>query len=478
MKTLKTHLTLLLIVFGAMQVMGQSYPTDPTVSEIAADMRNDEVTKQVLESYGYDPAILDRGTIRKAKKSELKDYFYSEWYWRSDEAYKISLNKNYQDMRSFSMFLETSKDSKGISHKVFFKVTYTRRNANDFEDNKWNYYSVMLDPIECETYGLPTFTDAQRKKMMMDYILKNRSTDEVLTNPQHPVNNLIKIDSIHAHSHSYTHYKPLSAQKYFWTLSILGEISVDKTSEGGVERVSREYISIPFEATYNNGSYELNPLGMGWLNNYIDTDAPGRDKLYNAGQLETTELEDPVWYETLATKSFDELMQKKYTNDQPAGSEAYINKRMEEISKALQTISSGDKQAMMKALKPVMNPAKAEELAQSYIDLSNSFISKACTLEVTRTQGSIPYSYELGDAEGPYIEFYMSIKREAARTKELKQAYKDAGMSSQVLKSTNRGSEYGMLSNKSYDQEFKLVLINGEWYIDEAAEPDQVKIAF
>jgi len=42
-------------------------------------------------------------------------------------AYKISLNKNYNDMRNFAVFLDTPKDAQGVSHKIFFKVTYTRR---------------------------------------------------------------------------------------------------------------------------------------------------------------------------------------------------------------------------------------------------------------------------------------------------------------------------------------------------------------
>jgi len=480
MKTLHTTLSLLLLLVSCNWSLSQNYPADPSTAKIASDMRNDEVTKQLLESYGYDPSLINKGKIRMANKSELKDYFYTKWYWRSDDAYKVSLNKNYRDMRSFSMFLETPKDSKGISHKIFFKVTYTRRNENDFEDNKWNYHYILLDPIECEAYGLPELSDEERKKMMMDYIMKNRETDEVLLEAQHPVNNIIKVDSVHAHSHSYIYYKPFSATRFLWGLSILGEYVADKNSDGGAEKVMRDYLLIPFEATYSNGTYKLNPMSKGWINSYADSYAPGFQSMIDAGKIREAEdlRNDPKWFATLAEKSFDELMKQRYTKSQPVGSEAYIEKRMEEISQALKVLQKGDREAAIKALKPYMDPNNADALANSYGELVESFTKKLCTLEVNRTQGSIPYRYELGDTEGPRIEFGMSIKREKATDKATKKRYKAAGMSNIVLKSTSRGSEYGRLTNKSYSQTFELVLINDNWYINQPADPNEVKIPF
>ncbi|XOV68473.1 MAG: hypothetical protein ACFHU9_04700 [Fluviicola sp.] len=480
MKTLHITIALLLLLVFHFELKAQNYPADPSVATIASDMKKDEVTKQLLESYGYDPSLINKGRIRLAQKSELKDYFYTKWYWRSDDAYKVSLNKNYMDMRSFSMFLETGKDAKGISHKIFFKVTYTRRTEEDFEDNKWNYEYILLDPIECVTKGLPQFSDEKRKKMMMEYIMANRGTNQTLQNPQHPINNIVKVDSVMAYSHSYPYYKTLSANKFHWGLSILGEYISDKTSEGGAERIMRAYFIIPFEATYNNGTYDIRPMDKGWVKNYTDADAPGFSAAYDAGLLDETQdlRNDPQWFETLATRSFEELMQKKYKVEQPVGSEAFIEKRMEEISAALKTLENGDGASAAKALKPFMNPGNADALAKSYGDLIQGFLDKACTLEVVRTQGDIPYGYEFGDTEGPYIQFSISIQREAARDKETKKKYKAAGMSSSVLKSTSRGSEYGKLSNKSYDQKFELILTDGNWYINQPADPDEVRIAF
>ncbi len=480
MKTLQLIIALVLLLFLNLEVSAQNYPADPSVVTIANDMKKDEVTTQLLESYGYDPSLINKGKIRLANKSELKDYFYTKWYWRSDDAYKVSLNKNYNDMRSFSMFLETSKDAKGISHKIFFKVTYTRRTAQDFEDNKWNYDYIMLDPIECETYGLPKLTDQERQQMMMEYIMANRTTNETLKNPQHPVNNIIKIDSVMAYSHSYEYYKTVSANRFHWGLSILGEYISDKTSEGGAERVIRDYFIIPFEATYSNGTYNLRPLDKGWVKNYTDPDAPGFDAAYKAGLVREAQdfVDDPQWFETLADRSFEELFQKKYKVDQPVGSEAFIEKRMAEIIEALKTLENGDGDKAMKTLKPFMDPKNADALAKSYGDLIQSFTDKLCSLEVVRTQDEIPYGYEFGDTEGPYIDFAISITREGARDKETKKKYKEAGMSSSVLKSTSRGSEYGKLSNKSYRQKFKLVLIDNNWYINQPADPNEVKIAF
>ncbi|MCR9172604.1 MAG: hypothetical protein NXI10_08940 [bacterium] len=480
MKTLHITIALLLTFLWSLELKAQNYPADPSIATITSDMKKDEVTKQLLESYGYDPALINKGKIRMAQKSELKDYFYTKWYWRSDDAYKVSLNKNYMDMRSFSTFLVTPKDAKGISHKIFFKVTYTRRTPQDFEDNKWNYEYLLLDPIECESYGLPKLTDDERKKMMMDYIMANRKSNETLMHPQHPINNIIKVDSVMAYSHSYQYYKNLSATKFHWGLSILGEYITDKTAEGGAERVDRDYFIIPFEATYNNGSYSLQPMQNGWVKNYLDPDAPGFEVANNAGLIRSVKdmKDDPQWFETLADRSFEELMQQKYKVEQPVGSEAFIEKRMEEINTALKTLESGDGAAVVKALKPFMNPKNADALAKSYGDLIQSFTDKVCTLEVTRTQGDIPYSYEFGDTEGPYIDLTISIRREAARDKETKKKYKAAGMSSSVLKSTSRGSEYGKLSNKSYDQKLELVLIDGNWYINQSADQDEVKIAF
>ncbi len=480
MKLLHATLGLLLFFFGSQLATAQNYPADPSTATISADMRKDEVTKQLLESYGYDPALLGKGKIRMAQKSELKDYFYTKWYWRSDEAYKISLNENYKDMRSFSMFLVTPKDSKGISHKIFFKVTYTRKNANGFEDNKWNYDYLMIDPIECETYGLPKLTDEQRKTMMMEYIIANRKSNETLMHPQHPVNNIIKIDSVMAYSHSYQYYKTQAANKFFWGLSILGEYTADKTSEGGAEKVIRDYFIIPFEAVYKNGTYELSPLQKGWVNSYCDSDAPGFDAAYEAGLVREAEYmkEDPQWFETLGDRSFEELMKQRYSLDQPVGSEAFIEKRMQEIIAALKNVENGDGAAAAKALKPFMNPNNADELAQSYGDLIQSFQDKLCELKVVRAQDNIPYSYEMGDTEGPSIEWSISLRRESARDKTTKKKYKEAGMSSSVLKSTSRGSEYGKLSNKSYQQKLELVLIDGNWYINQPADPNEVKVPF
>lgn len=480
MKTLHILMALVLLLLVNLEASAQSYPADPSVAKISSDMKKAEVTTQLLESYGYDPTLINKGTIRMAKRSELKDYFYEKWYWRSDDAYKVSLNKNYNDMRSFGMFLETPKDAKGISHKIFFKVTYTRRTPQDFEDNKWNYEYLMLDPIECETYGLPKLTDNDRKKMMMDYILANRGSNETLQHPQHPVNNIIKIDSVMAYSHSYQYYKTISANKFHWGLSILAEYVSDKTSSGGAERVIRDYFIIPFEATYSNGTYNLKPMDKGWVKNYTDPDAPGFQAAYDAGQVREAENldDDPQWYETLAERSFEELMQKKFQVSQPVGSEAYIEKRMLEIEEAFKSVDSQDGAAVAKALKPYMDPSNADALAKSYGDLIQSFTDKMCTVKFGRAQGDISYNYEFGDTKGPYINLDIYVQREAARDKETKKKYKEAGMSSSVLKSTSRGSEYGKISNKSYRKKLELVLTDGNWYINQPADHDEVRISF
>lgn len=478
MKSLTKITLLLLLLIGAPHAFSQNYPADPSIGQIIAKLKTDKGLPATLESYGYDPSVLQRGTFRFAKKSELKDYFNVRWYWRSDYAYKISLNKNYRDMRNFAIFLETPKDAQGISHKIFIKVTYTRRTEQDFEDTKWNYYYANVDPVECEAYGLPELTDEERKQLMMDYIGKNKDTDKGFQQKQHPIHHIVKVDSVHAFSHDPGYFKPMSALRFLWTLTVLGEYSINETESGGTERIGRDYLNIPFEVTYSNGKYEMQSLTLGYIQGYRDTDAPAFNALYNSGYLYDKRLEDPVWYDNLKTKGFEALMKQKYTRDQPAGSEAFIKKRMDALVAVLEKLDEMDEKAVKTVLKPFMNPAKADELASSYATLLEGFRAKLCTLEVVRTQGSIPYAYGFGDTTGPKVDFGMSVKREAARTKELKKAYKAGGMSGAVLKSTSRGSEYGKLSNKSYRQTFKLVLIDNNWYIDEAAELDQVKIKF
>ena len=193
----------------------------------------------------------------------------------------------------------------------------------------------------------------------------------------------------------------------------------------------------------------------------------------------TKYLEDPTWYETLYDKGFEALMGKSYTKDQPAGSEAFIKKTMEAINKALEVLANGSSDEIAKTLKPYVDPANADAIISSFQSLVEMYRAKMCTLEIARVNSEIPYRYEFGDTEGPYIDLYISVKRESARSKELKKKYKSAGMSSSVWKSTSRGSEYGKLSNESYEQKFKLQLINNNWYITESADQEQAeKIRF
>ena len=468
----------MLLLLSASTLFAQNYPSDPTLSKITADMKADPVTKQTLEAYGYDPSVLDKGKMRFAKKSELKDHFYEKWYWRSDYAYKISLNRNYCDMRSFALFLDTPKDAQGVSHKIFFKVTYNRRTPQDFEDKKWNYEYNSIAPIECEAYGLPKLTNEQRKKMMMDYIMNEKDNDEAF-NRNHPIHTLIEIDSIMAYDHSYEFYQPKSAFTFHWTLTVLGDYTVDRNSEGGTEKISTEYLNIPFTATYKNGSYELKALYKSWPSDYRNTDTPGFKKLYDNGTLTSERLSDPIWFYTLYDKGFEAIMGKRYTKEQPAGSEAFIKKRLAEIEEALKVLATGSDAEIETTLQPYVDPNNSAAIIQSFQQLIAMYRKKVCTLEMNNLRSEIPYSYELGDTEGPWVNLYMSVKRESARTKELKKKYKAAGMSGSVLKSTSRGSEYGKLSNKSYEQKFVLKLINNNWYICDSAELEQAeKIRF
>jgi len=260
-------------------------------------------------------------------------------------------------MRNFAVFLDTPKDAQGVSHKIFFKVTYTRRTPQDFEDTKWTYDYTMIAPIECEAYGLPKLSNDDRKKMMMDFMMKEKDNAEAF-NKNHPINRIIKIDSILTYDHSYVFYQPKSAFIFHWTLTILAEISVDETESGGTKKIVREYLNIPFEATYKDGTYELTPLNKSWLMDYRVTDSPGFQKMYDSEQLYTKYLEDPTWYETLYDKGFEALMGKSYTKDQPAGSEAFIKKRMEAINKALEVLANGSSDEIAKTLKPYVDPEK------------------------------------------------------------------------------------------------------------------------
>jgi len=74
----------------------------------------------------------------------------------------------------------------------------------------------------------------------------------------------------------------------------------------------------------------------------------------------------------------------------------------------------------------------ADAIISSFQSLVEMYRAKMCTLEIARVNSEIPYRYEFGDTEGPYIDLYISVKRESARSEELKKKYKSAGMSSSV----------------------------------------------
>jgi len=95
----------------------------------------------------------------------------------------------------------------------------------------------MIAPIECEAYGLPKLSNDDRKKMMMDFMMKEKDNAEAF-NKNHPINRIIKIDSILTYDHSYVFYQPKSAFIFHWTLTILAEISVDETESGGTKKLS------------------------------------------------------------------------------------------------------------------------------------------------------------------------------------------------------------------------------------------------
>lgn len=459
------------IAFVSLTSKAQNYPADPSLSTIISDIKADPQSKELMTSYGYDPAHINSGKYRFAQLSELKDYFKVKWYWRSDDAYKISLNKNYMDMRNFAIFLTTPKDANGVSHKVFFKVTYSRRTEQDFEDNKWTYQYVVLDPRENESTGLPKLTDDQRKDIMMKYISENKQTDEGLSQKYGYLNKIVRIDSVLAPSHSVNYFKATGAGKYLWCLSVRCEYVHDFTSDGGIEETRMGYIRFPFEVEYKGGKYVVN--NSLYSKDMWDSWAPGYQAMYDAGLTDGKYFDPPIWLGTWYTEGANAIMGKTVKKEQPAGSKSFIEARFVEIEAALKTFNEGDKASIVKALKPIMDPTKADELANSYADLIMDYKSKLCTLDVYRVSNSIPYAYELGDTEGPEIEMYMSIERPPAKTKPLQKEYKAAGMSKATLK-----SNYGGLRNKRYEQTFKLKLINDNWYITDPADTEECKVSF
>jgi len=48
----------------------------------------------------------------------------------------------------------------------------------------------MIAPIECEAYGLPKLSNDDRKKMMMDFMMKEKDNAEAF-NKNHPINRII-----------------------------------------------------------------------------------------------------------------------------------------------------------------------------------------------------------------------------------------------------------------------------------------------
>lgn len=462
---------LMCIALISYKTHAQNYPPDPSLNKIISDIKSDPNAKELMKSYGYNPAHINSGNYRLAKKSELKDYFYVKWYWRSDNAYKISLNKNYMDMRNFAIFLNTPKDENGVSHKIFFKVTYSRRTQQDFEDNKWTYQYLTLDPRENESYGLPSLTDEQRKEILLKYIAENKQLDEELKRKHGYLNKIVRVDSLLAPSDNIHYYKATGAGKYMWCLLVRCQYVNDFTEDGGVEETRMGYIRFPFEVAYKNGKYEVsNSL---YSKDMWDSWAPGHKALYEAGLTKGKYFDPPVWMGTWYTEGLDAIMGKNVIKERPAGSKSFIEDRMKAIEAALSSIVDMDKAEIVATLKPFMDPRKADELANSYANLITDYKAKLCTLSVYRTQSGIPSAYEIGDLEGPKIEFGMRVDREQAKTKDLKKAYKTAGMSKATL-----NNNYGGLRNKSYQQTFQLKLINENWYITDAADTEECKVDF
>jgi len=231
------------------------------------------------------------------------------------------------------------------------------------------------------------------------------------------------------------------------------------------------YIRFPLEVEYKGGKYIVsNSL---YSKDMWDSWAPGHQALYDAGLTKGKYFDPPIWLGTWYTEGANAIMGKTVKKEQPADSKSFIEARFVEIEAALKTFNEGDKASIVKALKPIMDPTKADELANSYADLIMDYKSKLCTLDVYRVSNSIPYAYELGDTEGPEVEMYMSIERPPAKTKPLQKEYKAAGMSKATLK-----SNYGGLRNKRYEQTFKLKLINDNWYITDPADTEECKVSF
>ncbi len=477
MKTILTLMTFLGVTLVSQTTLAQNFPADPSLSKIISDIKKDPRAKEMMTSYGYDPTHIDKGTYRFAKKGELKDYFYIKWYSRSDKAYKVSLNKNYMDERHFSMFLTTPKDSKGVYHRIYFKVSYHRRTPQDFEDTKWNYGWLVLDPRENESFGLPKISDDKRKQMMMDYLSANFNSDPEFKSEYNTIRNIVQIDSIMAYSHSVRYFKPMGANKFLWTLTLRAEYVHDYTDDGGVEQTRRSHLTIPFNVVYEDGSYQV--VNTYYEKNYFDSYAPGREAMYQAGLTKGVDYEDnPVWLGTFGELGFDPIMGKQVKKEQPVGSRSFIESRFKEMEAALKTLDSGDEKLIREKLIQVVDPANAESIVQSYIDLVKDYEKKLCTLKVNNTSTKIPYSYKIGGDVLPSMRFGMSISRERASTKEQKKRYKAAGMSNSVLKSTSRGSEYGKISNKSYDVTFKIQQVGDNWYIMDKADFTEAPVRF
>jgi len=476
MKTRINLFALLLLIGIGYGAKAQNYPADPSLAKIVADIKKDPKSKELMTTYGYNPADINKGKFRFAKKSELKDYFYVKWYGRSKHAWEISRNKNYMDERFFSVFLDTPKDANGVSHKIYFKVQYHRRTPQNFEDNKWNYDWLVLDTRENESYGLPKITDDERKNMMISYVKENMDTQYDMKRSDHWLRDVVQIDSILAMSHSVRYLKPIGAGKFYWTLTLRATYIHDSDSDGGIEVTRKNYMTMGFEAQYQNGKYNI--IGLRTVGKPFDTYAPGWDAMYNSGlSKDQYYREDPVWMETIPTVGIEKLMRPNpILKEQPKDSEAYVEKRLSKFEEALKTMDTGDLDKIRAALTPIMQPSKAKELTDSYVDLIADFKRKLCTLETAQTNSRVKDGYS--DELKPYINLTMYLTRKSATTKELKKKYKNAGMSSKVLKSTGSNQRYGELANTSYRPKLELKFVEGDWYITEPADPESTKVRF
>ncbi len=425
----------------------------PSATKVFNDIKANSYVYESLKT-DYKIASPKACTFEMKMKIGGGDIITSEWFtYKSQEGER--LNYFWPDDRAYTIFTVTTPPStEGVTYVLPLVVEYSRI-KNGVLQNDWSYYWWRFDNPYSSTGGKedPLFYElliAKLSEIEGELVSYRRETPPAIVN-------FTTIQKIEKSSEQDKRETYSNGDNVTRTYAIYGEASkFSDSDESEVELNMNDcisYLQVQFSRPKENGKtgdWELYSIYNG----------------FPSGIKQSTPTNDKTLYKTVGSHGFKAIFQKeKQPKAMPYFSENYQKKYAAELTSIMMDFYN-KKEGAAEKLKSYIVPG-GDDIFKSFQDFFQELDAKLVsvvpnTINSPEHEGFLARLYvDVNEVEKGYLQLSTKLERkEHSSEKGLLKAYKDAGMSKEVL---NRfGGSYG----KSENLQFKLVLID-----------DQIKIA-